>query len=95
MLLSDFLAQKDNAHSEQGNPVVACNALYKTEENFNCYLTPSQAIALARTKGDNGTRELLERILLNEEESVDWLEAQLYLIENVGAERYLAEQING
>jgi hypothetical protein len=48
MLLSKFLAQKDNPHSEQGNPVVACNALYKADENFNCYLTTAQAIALAR-----------------------------------------------
>jgi bacterioferritin len=55
----------------------------------------NKAIALARDKADNGTRELLERILVDEEESVDWLEAQLYLIENVGKERYLAEQING
>jgi hypothetical protein len=49
MMVSDFLADKDNAHKEQGNPVVACNALYKAEYNFNCYLTPAQAIALART----------------------------------------------
>ena len=41
MLLSDFLADKSNAHKEQGNPVVACNALYKAQENFNCYLTPA------------------------------------------------------
>jgi bacterioferritin len=53
------------------------------------------SIAVCRDKADNGTRELLERILVDEEESVDWLEAQLYLIEKVGAERYLAEQING
>jgi hypothetical protein len=48
MLLSEFLAGKRNAHKKQGNPVVACNALYKTEKNVNCYITPSQAIALAR-----------------------------------------------
>ena len=54
----------------------------------------NKAIALARDKGDNGTRELLEQILTNEEESVDWLEAQLYLIEQLGKENYLAEQIH-
>jgi hypothetical protein len=48
MLLSDFLADKGNAHSAQGNPVAECNALYKAEENFNCYLTAAQAIALAQ-----------------------------------------------
>ncbi|MBW2233281.1 MAG: bacterioferritin [Deltaproteobacteria bacterium] len=54
----------------------------------------NEAIALARDVADNGTRDLLEGILSDEEESVDWLEAQLYLIENVGKEQYLAEQIN-
>ncbi len=54
----------------------------------------NEAIALCRNKGDNGTRELLDEILEDEEESVDWLEAQLHLVEEVGRERYLAEQIN-
>jgi bacterioferritin len=54
----------------------------------------NEAIALAREKGDNGSRELLEDILVNEEESVDWLEAQLHLVGEVGRERYLAEMIN-
>jgi len=52
------------------------------------------AITQAREASDNGTRDLLERILKDEEESVDWHEAQLYLVENVGREAYLAEQIN-
>jgi len=51
-------------------------------------------IALARERGDNGTRELLERILVEEEESVDWHEAQLHLIREVGRESYLAEMIH-
>jgi bacterioferritin len=54
----------------------------------------NEAIALARSKGDNGTRHLLEEILHHEEESVDWLEAQLHVVEQIGAERYLAEQIH-
>jgi bacterioferritin len=41
-------------------------------------------IALAREKSDNGTRELLERILVEEEESIDWHEMQLHLVEEVG-----------
>ena len=55
----------------------------------------NKAIALCRDKADNGTRELLERILVDEEESVDWHEAQLHQIEEVGRENYLAEQIHG
>ena len=54
----------------------------------------NDTIALCREKGDNGTRELLNGILKDEEDSVDWLEAQLHLAEEVGRERYLAEQIN-
>ncbi len=54
----------------------------------------NRAIASAVDKADNGTRELLEDILREEEDSVDWLEAQLHLIKEVGAERYLAEQIH-
>jgi len=54
----------------------------------------NRAIALAREKGDNGTRELLEDNLVGEEESVEWLEAQLHIIEEIGKERYLAEMIH-
>jgi len=54
----------------------------------------NKAIALAREKGDNGTRELLEKKLVDEEEAVDWLEAQLQQVKDVGRENYLAEQIN-
>jgi bacterioferritin len=55
----------------------------------------NRAVALAREKGDNGTRALCEQHLKSEEESVDWLEAQLYLVEQLGAENYLAEQLEG
>ncbi|MGH9323031.1 MAG: bacterioferritin [Vicinamibacteria bacterium] len=55
----------------------------------------NDAIALCRDKADNGTRELLEGILKDEEDSIDWLESQLHLIKEVGRERYLAEQIHG
>jgi len=54
----------------------------------------NKAIALCREKADNGSRELLEDILVDEEESIDWLEAQLHIIEEIGKEQYLAEQIH-
>lgn len=53
----------------------------------------NNAIALCREKGDNGTRHLLEAILVDEEEHLDWLEAQLHLIGEVGLQGYLAQQI--
>lgn len=55
----------------------------------------NNGIALCRDKGDNGTRELLETILQYEEEGIDWLEAQLHVIEAIGKERYLSEQLGG
>ena len=50
-------------------------------------------IAKATEKNDNGTRALLEQILRSEEEHVDWLEAQLTLIEQVGLPNYLTQQL--
>lgn len=54
----------------------------------------NEMVALCREKGDNGSRELLEQILKGEEEAVDWLEAQLGIVERIGVERYLAEQLH-
>jgi bacterioferritin len=53
----------------------------------------NDGIKVARDEGDNGTRDLLERILVSEEHHVDWLEAQLALISQIGLENYLARQI--
>ena len=50
-------------------------------------------IELTTKKGDNGTRALLEKILVDEEEHIDWLEAQLQQIEDMGVENYLAQQV--
>ena len=55
----------------------------------------NHGIALATQKADNGTRALFERILVSEEEHIDWLEAQLQQIKDIGAENYLAQQIEG
>jgi bacterioferritin len=52
-------------------------------------------IARCAELGDNGSRELLETILEGEEHHADWLESQLELIEQVGEQLYLAEQIRG
>jgi len=54
----------------------------------------NRAIGLAVEVADNGTRELLETILTSEEEHVNWLEAQLELINQVGEQNYLSEQIH-
>jgi bacterioferritin len=51
------------------------------------------AIRTARDEGDNASRELFERLLKDEEEHVDWLEAQMHQIGEIGYERYLTQQI--
>jgi bacterioferritin len=50
-------------------------------------------VATAREAGDNASRELFERLLKDEEQHVDWLEAQLHQIKEIGYERYLSQQI--
>ena len=52
-----------------------------------------EGIETCRKHGDNNSRHLLEEILEEEEEHVDWLEAQMSLIEQVGIQNYLAQQI--
>lgn len=53
----------------------------------------NNGIKLARELGDNGSAELLEDILVSEEEHIDWIEAQLELIKQVGEQNYLAQQV--
>ncbi len=53
----------------------------------------NKAIAHAASIGDNGSRELFEKILLDEEHHVDYLEAQLHMIKEMGYDNYLAQQL--
>ena len=53
----------------------------------------NRGIATCTAQGDNGSREVLERILGGEEEHADWLETQFELIRQVGDAHYLAQQI--
>jgi bacterioferritin len=52
----------------------------------------NDAVRLAVEVGDNGTRELLDSILKDEEAHIDWLEAQLDQIHQMGIQNYLAIQ---
>ncbi|MBL8293308.1 MAG: bacterioferritin [Bryobacterales bacterium] len=52
------------------------------------------AVAVCSEAGDNGTRELFERMVTDEEEHSDFLEAQLFVIGETGLENYLAQQIH-
>lgn len=54
----------------------------------------NRGIELALRVGDNGTRELLAHILVDEEEHMDWIETQQEAIARIGVERWLAEQLH-
>ena len=53
----------------------------------------NRGIELARAQGDNASRELLEKILVSEEEHVDWLETQIELVDKLGLQNYLQSQL--
>ncbi|HKU22435.1 MAG TPA: bacterioferritin [Terriglobales bacterium] len=55
----------------------------------------NEGIKLCVAAGDNGSRELLNKILSDEEHHIDWLEGQLHVIDEIGIENYLSQQLNG
>jgi len=52
-----------------------------------------EAIELCWSVSDHGTRDLLEKILVSEEEHADWLETQLSVIKNIGLPNFLSQQL--
>src|SRR5579862_7413989 len=54
----------------------------------------NEASKLAREVGDNGSRELFQQILQDEEHHIDYLEGQLHIVEEIGLDNYLAQQIH-
>jgi bacterioferritin len=74
------------------NPVEMHELDLKLEQDAVARL--NRAIVLCLAKNDAGTRELLEHLLTNEEDAIDWLETQLSVIKDIGRERYLAEQLH-
>ena len=53
----------------------------------------NEAIALCIREDDAGSREIMEELLVESEEHVDWLEAQVDLISKMGIENYLTTQV--
>ncbi len=53
----------------------------------------NDGIQASRKVSDNGTEALMSKILVSEEEHIDWLETQLELINQIGEQNYLAQQI--
>jgi bacterioferritin len=63
------------------------------EEELRAIKRLNDGVKVCRDLGDKGTEDFLTEILRSEEEHVDWIESQLELIKQVGAEHYLAQQI--
>ncbi len=54
--------------------------------------TYNEGVRLCIELKDAGSRDLMERMVVESEESIDWAETQLDLIQRVGLERYLSQQ---
>ena len=70
-------AQHKNDHASESDAIASYN----------------DGVRLAVELGDNGTRELMEAILKEEEAHIDWIEAQLDQIGQMGIQNYLVEQL--
>ena len=55
----------------------------------------NKAVQAARDAGDDASREIFSKLLKDEEEHVDWLEAQVHQIKEMGYERYLTLHVEG
>ena len=74
---ADVLAMLKNDHASEEGAIKEYN----------------KAIKLCTSEADNGTREILEDILGDEEAHIDWIEAQLDQIAQMGIQNYLVEQL--
>jgi bacterioferritin len=60
---------------------------------YNAVKRLNDGIQLCLKVNDGGSRELAEKILSDEEHHIDWLEAQLHAISEMGYPNYLAQQL--
>ncbi|KAA0949805.1 MULTISPECIES: bacterioferritin [unclassified Pseudomonas] len=74
---------------EHSQEMITCDLNFERKSHTNL----KAAIAHCETKGDFGSRELLEDILEDQEEHIDWLETQVGLIDKVTIENYLQSQM--
>ena len=72
---------------------IAAQLKNDTNAELDAVRAYNAGIQLALELSDNGSRELLEDILEDEEEHLDWLEAQLEQIDQMGIQAYLSEQV--
>jgi bacterioferritin len=94
LLFLDATPQMDYMELNVGGNVKAqLEADLKLETNAVAMY--NNAIKVSREAGDDVSRELFSFLLKDEESHVDWLEAQLHQIKEIGYERYLSNQAEG
>ena len=85
-----IVSELNQIHIGAAVPEMHTNDLASEVDAVKAY---NESIRVCAELKDDGTKEMLEAILADEEGHVDWLEAQLAQIEQAGRENYLAEQI--
>jgi len=80
-------------------PKIGANVKAQVENDLAAELDAvrqyNAAVYVCVEAADNGSRELFEKMVKDEEGHTDWLEAQLQIISDAGAENYLAQKIGG
>ena len=76
-----------------GNVKQQLEADLKLEQNAVAMY--NNAVKVSRDAGDDTSRDLFSKLLKDEELHVDWLEAQVHQIKEMGYERYLSNQTEG
>jgi bacterioferritin len=77
-----------NSSGTGASPRTANQALEK-----GASVTYNEGVVLCITDKDSASREIMEQIIRESEDSVDWLEAQLELIDRIGIQNYQQSQI--
>lgn len=75
---------------EQSKEILECNLQFLNDQ----LPLLAQGVTLCEQQADYVSRDLVQEILNDEEAHIDWLEAQLYQISEIGEEKYLQTKIS-
>jgi len=65
------------------------------KDELDAVVQYNEAVRICQGESDDGSRALFERMIQDEERHVDYLEAQVSSIQEMGIENYLSQQIHG
>lgn len=98
VLIERILFLEGKPNMQKYNPIDVGQTVREQHENdlkheYEAQKLYNKASKACREAGDNGTAELFEKLLKDEEGHIDWLETQLRLIDEIGLQNYLAQQL--